>query len=53
MKLDKETKEKIDNWFSKITPNELLYITEKYIDKKVLVEVKTSDLISIIKKYQN
>ena len=33
MKLDILTKQRIDKWFSEVTPNELLYISQKYLKK--------------------
>lgn len=36
MKLDILTKQRIDKWFSEVTPDELLYITKKYLTQDQL-----------------
>lgn len=36
MKLDILTKQRIDKWFSEVTPDELLYITQKYLTQDQL-----------------
>lgn len=48
MKLDKKTKSKIDKWFADRTPEEVEYISEKYLGKPKITKDEFYSLEYII-----